>query len=70
MEMLKTAATFFWGFASGCLYSSYKFDRNPNELIGMAKDDVRMATVNTVVAVHNVADKIGQKFKKGGEGDV
>lgn len=68
-EFINNFVTFGAGFACGCLYSSYKFDRNPNELVDMAANDVKSAATSAGNAVKSVAngvkDKI-QSFKKDG----
>lgn len=56
--MVENILSFGAGFVTGCLYASYRFEKNPNQLIKMAGDDAKAAGNKIVSAAGSVKDGI------------
>ena len=61
--MVEKIICFGLGFATGCLYSSYKYDKNPNELVNLAKQDAENVGKEVVTKAEEAKDVVVSKFQ-------
>ena len=56
--MVGALISFASGFVTGCLYTSYRFQKNPNDLIKMAGQDVQNAGQKITETAENIKDGV------------
>lgn len=62
--VLKYALTYFIGFTSGVIYTSNKYEKNPNEIFSQWGNNVKSVTESAKDTVVETANKVKEKFNK------
>lgn len=68
--MVEKLVCFALGFATGSLYASYKYDKNPNELIDHSKEDIAEVTEKARNMINEGKDAIASKMNNGKKEEI